>query len=106
MSPDELRYAYLGTGVFAARCLELLSKWKMPSWVVTSPPGAPRGRNAPVRSPVGELVAGGGAWSGIPLVESANASSDEEVIGLKKNAGVDFVFVTDFGQFIREPLLD
>jgi methionyl-tRNA formyltransferase len=103
---DELRYAYFGTGVFAARCLELLSKWKMPLWVVTSPSGAARGRNAPARSPVGDLVASGGAWSGVSLVESANASSDEAVMELKKRAGVDFVFVADFGQFIKEPLLN
>jgi methionyl-tRNA formyltransferase len=103
---DKLRYAYFGTGVFAARCLELLSKWKMPAWVVTSPSGASRGRNVPVRSPVGELVAGGETWTDIPLVESANASSDEAVIGLKRNICVDFAFVVDFGQFIREPLLD
>jgi methionyl-tRNA formyltransferase len=104
---EELRYAYFGTGAFAARCLELLSEWRMPSWVVTPPFGASRGRNAKVRSPVGELVSGGkGAWRGVPLVESANASSDGAVLELKKNVRVDFTFVVDFGQFIREPLLD
>jgi methionyl-tRNA formyltransferase len=39
-------------------------------------------------------------------VESASASSDEAVLELKKNVLVDFAFVVDFGQFIREPLLD
>jgi methionyl-tRNA formyltransferase len=52
------------------------------------------------------LFSGGGTWSGIPLVESANASSDEAVLDLNKNARVDFAFVVDFGQFIKEPLLN
>lgn len=106
MIGGELGYAYFGTGVFAARCLELLSEWRKPSFVVTSPFRSSGGRNAKTRSPVGELLSGGGAWSGIPLVESRNASSDETVLELKKNAHVDFAFVVDFGQIIKEPLLE
>jgi methionyl-tRNA formyltransferase len=103
---EDLRYAYFGTGAFAARCLRLLSEWRMPSWVVTSPAGTSGGRKRAVRSPVGEIAASGGVWSGIPLVESASASSDGAVLEMKRNAGVDFAFVVDFGQLIREPLLD
>jgi methionyl-tRNA formyltransferase len=44
--------------------------------------------------------------SGTPFVESDDVSSDEDVLRLKKNISVDFTFVVDFGQFIREPLLE
>jgi methionyl-tRNA formyltransferase len=51
---------------------------------------------------VGELVLVGGF---APLTETSDVSSDESVLRNLKNMPVDFVFVVDFGQFIREPLL-
>jgi methionyl-tRNA formyltransferase len=97
-------YAFFGTGLFAARCLELLSEWRAPSWVVTSPARA-SGRGRVSRSPVGEFAAGLREALGTPLVESAAAASDDAVLELTRRLPVDFSFVVDFGQLIREPLL-
>jgi methionyl-tRNA formyltransferase len=100
-----VRYAFFGTGIFAARCLELLSEWKLPSWVVTAAP-KPSGRGGGIsRTPVGELARGHAALKGVPLAETGAASSDGAVLALKKEFPVDFSFVTDFGQLIKEPLL-
>jgi methionyl-tRNA formyltransferase len=100
---DTLKYAFAGTGHFAVKCLETLARWKTPVFVVTSPPGtAGRGKKIS-RSPVGEFVSG--AMAGVPLIESPDASGDPRVMEMKRGFGVDFTFVTDFGQFIREPLL-
>jgi methionyl-tRNA formyltransferase len=103
MMNETLRYAFAGTGYFAVKCLEPLARWQSPSFVVTSPSGvAGRGRKIS-RSPVGEFVSG--AMAGIPLIESPDASADSCVLEMKREFRVDFTFVTDFGQFVREPLL-
>jgi methionyl-tRNA formyltransferase len=103
MTNEKLRYAFVGTGYFAVKCLETLARWKAPSFVVTSPPGV-SGRGKKIsRSPVGEFVSG--AMAGVPLIESPDASGDPRVLGMKRDFRVDFTFVTDFGQFVREPLL-
>ncbi|MDR0764513.1 MAG: methionyl-tRNA formyltransferase [Synergistaceae bacterium] len=100
---ETLRYAFVGTGYFAVKCLETLARWKAPDFVVTSPPTA-AGRGKKIsRSPVGEFVSG--AMAAVPLIESPDASGDPRVLGMKRDFGVDFTFVTDFGQFVREPLL-
>ncbi|MDR3164813.1 MAG: methionyl-tRNA formyltransferase [Synergistaceae bacterium] len=100
---ETLKYAFAGTGYFAAKCLETLARWKAPSFVATSP-SAVAGRGKKIsRSPVGEFVSG--AMAGIPLIESPDISRDPRVLEMKHDFGVDFTFVTDFGQFIREPLL-
>lgn len=100
---ETLRYAFAGTGYFAVKCLETLIRWKTPSFVVTSPPKA-AGRGKKIsRSPLWEFVSG--AMAEIPLIESPDASEDSRVLGMKRDCRVDFTFVTDFGQFIREPLL-
>jgi methionyl-tRNA formyltransferase len=103
MTYETLRYAFVGTGYFAVKCLETLARWKTPSFAVTSPSGA-AGRGKKIsRSPVGEFVSG--AMSGVPLIESPDASEDPRVLEMKRGFRVDFMFVTDFGQFIKEPLL-
>jgi methionyl-tRNA formyltransferase len=56
-------------------------------------------------TPVGELVSKWGAGRETPLVETVDASSDGKVLGLKEEFPVDFAFVVDFGQFVREPIL-
>ena len=44
MKPQqEVRYAFIGSGHFAACCLEILSDWRAPLWVATAPP-RPAGR--------------------------------------------------------------
>jgi methionyl-tRNA formyltransferase len=102
MNGADSRYAFIGTGLFAARCLEILAVWRPPSFVVTSPP-APSGRGKnPARSPVASYAAKNLA---VPVAETPDASKDASVIGLFDEYPVEFAFVTDFGQFIREPLL-
>jgi len=96
------RYAYFGTGLFAARCLEILSSWNAPSWAVTSLPArSGRGRGL-LRTPVAELAS---VTLGVPLIETSGASSDAAVLDCLKNSPIDFAFVVDFGQFIKEPIL-
>lgn len=103
-----LSYAFVGSGGFAARCLHLLSEWRLPSWIVTAPP-KPAGRgNRIAPTPVESMILETPRFEGVPLVRSAAASRDERVLGLKRGEGVgrvDVVFVTDFGQLIKEPLL-
>ena len=100
---EALTYAFVGTGFFAAKCLETLARWKTPSFVATFPSGA-AGRGKKIsRSPVGEFAFG--AMAGVPLIESPDVSGDPRVLGMKRDLGVDFTFVTDFGRLIREPLL-
>ncbi|MDR1580250.1 MAG: methionyl-tRNA formyltransferase [Synergistaceae bacterium] len=100
---ETLRYAFAGTGYFAVKCLETLARWKAPMFAVTTPPRAAGRWKKISRSPLGEFVSG--AMAGVPLIESPDASEDPRVLGMKRECGVDFMFVTDFGQFIREPLL-
>jgi methionyl-tRNA formyltransferase len=101
---DTLNYAYIGSGLFAARCLELLGEWRRPLWVATSPP-KPSGRGGKARStPVGEMIKSG--WHGrIPLIETPDASSCSEIADLREKLPADFIFVVDFGQIVKEPLL-
>ncbi|MDR1650585.1 MAG: methionyl-tRNA formyltransferase [Synergistaceae bacterium] len=103
MSRSGLKYAYFGTGVFAARCLELLSEWTEPSWVVTPPPRRSGRGGAVTRTPVGRLVSSKG-WD-IPLVETDAASADPAVLDCLESVPVDLAFAVDFGQFIKGPLL-
>jgi methionyl-tRNA formyltransferase len=101
---DTLRYAFYGSGRFAARCLDLLARWSPPSWVVTAPPReAGRGRKLSA-TPVAAFVSA--HLAGTPLIESAAASSDERVWALKTERPVDLSFVIDFGQVMREPVLE
>ena len=101
----DVTYGFIGSGRFAARCLELFSLWKAPSWLVTAPPKpAGRGRK-PAQTPFAEMAEKLGLLAHVPLVSSASASKDEAVLRLKKDIPVTVVFVTDFGQLIREPIL-
>lgn len=98
-------YAFFGSGVFAARCLSLLSLWRAPLWVVTAPP-KPAGRGCALRkTPVMELAESFDALRGVPLLTSADASRDDAVLAMKDDCPPDFTFVIDFGQIIREPIL-
>ncbi|MDR3355434.1 MAG: methionyl-tRNA formyltransferase, partial [Synergistaceae bacterium] len=101
----KLRYAFFGSGSFAARCLELLSEWRLPSWIVTSPPAAAGRGGRLSMSPLGRFAAGSGILADVPLFETARASSDAMVLDARESVPVDVVIVTDFGQMIREPLL-
>ncbi len=99
------RYGFIGSGAFAARCLDLLCEWNRPSWIVTAPPKAAGRGNRLTRTPVGCFAGECAALSDIPLIESSCASKDDRVLLTKRDLPVDFTFVIDFGQLIREPLL-
>ena len=101
-----ISYAFAGSGRFAARCLELLAEWREPSWLITAPPRpAGRGRRA-TPTPFADMAERLGLLSHVPLVSTPSASKDEAVLRLKSEVPVTFVFVTDFGQLVKEPLLD
>ncbi|MDR0616471.1 MAG: methionyl-tRNA formyltransferase [Synergistaceae bacterium] len=98
-----LSWGFFGSGGFAARCLALLAEWRAPSWIVTAPPKY-AGRGKALRpTQVGAVSAA--SFPGIPLILSGRASSDPELLALIKDLPVDFCFVIDFGQMIKEPLL-
>ncbi|MDR1916568.1 MAG: methionyl-tRNA formyltransferase [Synergistaceae bacterium] len=99
-----LSYAYFGSGLFAARCLELLGVWKAPSWVVTAPPRSSGRGGRLTCTPVGDMMRRG-VCGQTPLIETGDVSSCVEIMDMKKDIYVDFIFVVDFGQIIREPIL-
>jgi methionyl-tRNA formyltransferase len=103
MANNGLSWGFLGSGSFAARCLALLSEWRAPSWIVTAPP-KPAGRGKGF-FPTPVDAAAAASLPGIPLVRSAGASTDPEVLGLLNGSPVSFCFVIDFGQMIKEPIL-
>lgn len=98
-------YAFFGSGVFAARCLALLSLWRAPLWIVTAPP-KPAGRGGALReTPVMSLANSTESLRNVPVLTSAAASRDDAVLAMKRDCPPDFTFVVDFGQIIREPIL-
>lgn len=104
MSVD-LRCGFIGSGRFAARCLELLSEWLRPSWIAV-PPARRAGRgNKLTPSPVAVFASESELLSGVPIVETSNASTDPSLAAIRAEHPTDFIFVIDFGQLIREPLL-
>lgn len=108
MTPKALKYGYLGSGRFAARCLEILSGlsgWSPPSFIVTAPAKASGRGNKLTPTPVRAFADDSPLLEGVPVVESANASGDDAVLKMLAESKVDFCFVVDFGQIIREPLL-
>jgi methionyl-tRNA formyltransferase len=101
----ELRYAFFGSGSFAARCLELLSRWRRPSWIVTSPPAAAGRGGRLSMTPLGRFAAESGMFGDVPIFETSSASGDARVLDAHAGVPVDVVIVTDFGQMIKEPVL-
>lgn len=98
-------YAFFGSGVFAARCLALLSLHRAPQWIVTAPP-KPAGRGGALReTPVMSLAGSADSLRNVPVLTSDDASRDAAVLAMKRDCPPDFTFVIDFGQIIREPIL-
>lgn len=96
-----LTFGFLGSGMFAARCLELISSKAKPSWVLTnSPKPAGRGMN-PRTTPVHALA----EQMGVPLFTSAKISTDIEMLEWISSNLPDLLLVIDFGHMIKEPLL-
>ena len=97
----KLTAAFLGSGHFAARCLELISGRLRPEWVLTNAPrGA--GRGLALRStPVWELA----QKLGLPAYTTERLSADAERVEWIKANAPDVLLVIDFGHIIKEPLL-
>lgn len=96
-----LTYGFLGSGLFAARCLNLISRKVKPDWVLTNAP-KPAGRGMKSRvTPVHALAEEIGA----PLFTSAKISDDTRRLEWIGNNLPDLLLVIDFGHMIKEPLL-
>ncbi len=96
-----LTAAFLGSGRFAARCLELIGGRLRPQWVLTNAPkGAGRGL-AMRNTPVWELA----QRRGIPADTTERLSADAERTAWIKENAPDVLLVIDFGHIIREPVL-
>ena len=97
----KLTAAFLGSGHFAARCLELISERLRPEWVLTNAPrGA--GRGLALRStPVWELA----QKLGLPAYTTERLSADAERVEWIKANATDVLLVIDFGHIIKEPVL-
>lgn len=100
-----MKYAFIGTGGFAAACLERLCSWHTPEWIATSPARAAGRGNKQKKTPVAVLAESLPSLSGVRVFESDAASRDEAILSARRDSGVEFVFVTDHGQMIKEPLL-
>lgn len=97
----KLTAAFLGSGHFAARCLELVSGRMRPEWVLTNAPkNAGRGlsmRNTPVWELAQKL--------GLPVYTTERLSADAERAAWIKVNAPDVLLVIDFGHIIKEPVL-
>lgn len=96
-----LTFGFLGSGFFAARCLELISRKVKPDWVITNAP-KPAGRGmksrvTPVHASAEEMD--------VPLFTSAKISDDTQRLEWIGNNLPDLLLVIDFGHMIKEPLL-
>ncbi|MEG2183144.1 MAG: methionyl-tRNA formyltransferase [Cloacibacillus sp.] len=98
---NELSVGFMGSGRFAARCLELLSGGLRPSWVVTNAP-KPSGRGLKLQNtPVWDTALA----LGLPTFTTERLSRDDERIEWIKAARPDVILVIDFGHLVKEPLL-
>lgn len=96
-----LKYAFLGSGGFAACCLERLSQRLKPQWAVTNAPH-PAGRGMELRPTPVQLCA---EKLSVPFRTTEKLSSDEELLEWIKADVPDVMLVIDFGHIVREPLL-
>lgn len=105
MTPTLVSYGFIGTGRFAAMCLERLCSRRAPEWIATSP-ARPAGRGTKITpSPVAKLASVMEATRDVPIVESSSVSQDGSLLSIVEKRPVDVTFVIDLGQMIREPLL-
>lgn len=97
----KLTAGFLGSGRFAARCLELVSERLRPEWVLTNAPKS-AGRGLSMRNtPVWELA----QKLGIPAYTTERLSADSERVEWIKMNAPDVLLVIDFGHIIKEPVL-
>ncbi len=97
----KLTAAFLGSGHFAARCLELVNGRLRPEWVLTNAPKS-AGRGLSMRNtPVWELA----KKLGLPVYTTERLSADAERAAWIKANAPDVLLVIDFGHIIKEPVL-
>ncbi len=93
--------AFLGSGHFAARCLEFISERLRPEWILTNAPRA-AGRGLKVRyTPVWALS----EKLGVPAYTTERLSADIERVDWIMANAPDVMLVIDFGHIVKEPLL-
>ncbi len=97
----QLTVGFMGSGRFAARCLEIISRRLRPVWVLTNAPRS-AGRGLKLQNtPVWELARS----LSLPVFTTERLSADgERIEWLKKNTP-DVILVIDFGHLIKEPVL-
>lgn len=93
--------AFMGSGHFAARCLELICERLRPEWVLTNAPKSAGRGLAMKNTPVWELAAS----LGLPVYTTAKLSADAERVEWIKANAPDVLLVIDFGHIIKEPVL-
>ena len=95
------RIGFCGSGHFAELCLRQLAAGCEIAWVITNPPKA-SGRGLQLRkTPVNEAA----EELGISCYTTDRLSADTERIEWLKKDCADLIFVIDFGQMIKEPVL-
>ena len=96
-----LSLGFIGSGRFAARCLEIISERVRPLWVITNAPAA-SGRGLKLQdTPVFETA----QKLGLPVFKTERLSADTERIEWLKANAPDVILVIDFGKIIKEPVL-
>lgn len=101
MTTGRLKIGFFGSGLFAEKCLRLVSERIMPEWVITNAP-RPAGRGMKERPTPVQTAA---SSLGIPFYVTGRMSEDEERLMWIKENLPDLMLVIDFGHMIKEPLL-
>ena len=96
-----LTYGFMGSGRFAARCLEIISSEITPRWVLTNAPKSAGRGLAQRNTPVWEYADA----NGFTVYTTEKLSADTERIAQIKESCPDVILVIDFGQMIKEPVL-
>ena len=96
-----LKAGFFGSGKFAAVCLRLLYEQFRPTWVLTNSPKA-SGRGLELHKTAVHEAA---VELELPCFTTERLSTDTQRIEWLKNDAPDIIFVIDFGQLIKEPVL-
>lgn len=94
------KFWFAGNGLFASKCLEIISQSVPLDLVITSFPSR-AGRGMPERKTPVHLISA----PSIPLHLTHDLSRDPALLNMLDTSPPDVIFVIDFGQFIREPFL-
>ena len=96
-----LTVGFMGSGRFAARCLEIISERVRSAWVLTNAPKT-AGRWLKLQNtPVWELA----GTLGLPVHTTEKLAADRERLAWLGDNTPDVMLVIDFGHIIKEPVL-